>query len=107
MIKLSEMEKHWIALDGWKVDGSIWLVTQLMFHVSLIIDVNAYSYEQRFCFKDLALAQKAVEEYISTGKLRYWHKDHTKNISVKNGYLFPPGADQDEIDQAIGIVDWA
>ena len=107
MSKLEEMKKLCHALDGWEIDGSIWLVTPLMFHVSLVIDVNELSYyEQRFCYKDLALAQKAVKEYMETGKLRYWHKDHTKNLSVKNGYLFPPGAFQDDIKQAIGIVDW-
>lgn len=74
-------------------DGDVFCITELMFHVSLLINPHPIcGYEDRYCFHNTELAIRAIEEYKSTGELKYWKKHHTKNISVVGRYAYPPGA---------------
>ncbi len=99
------LAKQWLAEKYWVIDDILYMSNKLMFHYSLLIDVSEHTYEQRYCYKDLALLTKAVEEFKTTGQLRYWHKDHTKGISVKGKYLYTQGMLQ-EPEYSMGEVDW-
>lgn len=103
---LNDSMKLWFAEKGWQIDDDIYISHKLMFHYALLVNPNGQGYEQRYCYKNLTLLTKAMEEFKDTGKLKYWHKDHSKNISVKGNLLFPEGAWQDDPKQAIGEVDW-
>lgn len=104
-IELEQMMQCWGATDGWIIDGEMYIAQKLMFHWALLINSTEYGHEQRYCYKDLALIKTAMKEFIDTGKLRYWHKDHTKNISVVGSLTYAAGAHQIP-EYAIGSVDW-
>ena len=76
-----------------------------MFHYALLVNPNHHSYDHRYCYKDLALMTKAMDEFKETGRLRYWHKDHTNNISVIGNQLYRQGVLQIP-EYSIGEVDW-
>lgn len=105
--ELDKMIELWGGDLGWEYDGDIYIAQRLMFHYALLINSNEYGHEQRYCYKDLRLIELAAKEQRKTGKLRYWHKDHTKNESVVKNYLFPAGAFHDDTNQAIGKVNWS
>ncbi len=104
---LEDVMEEWLAEKGWVIDDNIYVSHKLMFHYALLVNpsLTGFGYEQRYCYKNLALLEKAIEEFKETGKLRYWHKDHTKGISVKGKHLYPDGMLQ-EPEYAIGEVDW-
>lgn len=102
---LEETMEHWLAEKGWEIDGDTYISHKLMFHYALLINPNGAGYEQRYCYKDLGLLTQAIEEFKATGKLRHWHKDHSKNISVMGSHLYPPGV-QHLPENSIGEVDW-
>ena len=76
-----------------------------MFHYALLVNPHGGGYEQRYCYKNLPLLVKAIEEFKTTGKLRYWHKDHSNNISVIGCHKYEAGVLQEPVN-SIGIVDW-
>jgi hypothetical protein len=95
----------WLAEKHWTIDDNLYISHRLMFHYALLINPNREGYEHRYCYKNLALLTKAIEEFKETGKLRYWHKDHSNNISVNGKYLYESGM-LTEPKYAIGEVDW-
>ena len=105
MMELESVMEHWLAEKGWEFDGDIYVSHKLMFHYALLVNPNGQGYEQRYCYKNLALMTKAMLELPETGKLRYWHKDHSADVSVKGKYLYPAGMLQ-EPEYSIGEVDW-
>jgi len=104
-MELEQAMEWWNAEKGWEVNDDIYISHKLMFHYALLVNPHGGGYEQRYCYKDLFLLNVAMEEFKATGKLRHWHKDHSKNISVKGSHLYPPGMLQ-EPENAIGEVDW-
>jgi hypothetical protein len=105
--ELDQMISVWGGDLGWIYEGDIYVAQRLMFHYALLINPTEFGHEQRYCYKDLRLIELAAKEQRSTGKLRYWHKDHTKNQSVIGNYLFPAGAFHEDTDQALSKVNWS
>lgn len=108
-MELSRAIKLFNGVFGWIYDDNIYVVQKLMFHYALLInpDPSGCGYDQRYCYKDIALIELAAKEQRRNGQLRYWHKDHTKNLSVYNDFLFPQGVYQGDPEQAIGKVNWS
>ena len=104
-MELEELKKNWMAEKHWLIGDDIYLCHKLRFHYALLVNPNAHGYEHRYCYKNLGLMTKAMEEFKETGKLRYWHKDHSNGISVNGKYLYPQGAWQIP-EHSIGEVDW-
>ncbi len=104
-MELDEAMKIWDGHQGWQINDDIYVAHKLMFHFALLVNPNGNGYEQRYCYKNLDLMAKAMSEFLATGKLRYWHKDHSANVSVKGKYLYPSGMLQ-EPKYSIGEVDW-
>ena len=104
-MELNEAMEHWLAEKGWAVNDDVYISHKLMFHYALLVNPNQGGYEQRYCFKNLELLVRAMEEFKTTGKLRYWHKDHSKNISVVDNQMYAAG-DQQVPENSIGEVDW-
>jgi hypothetical protein len=103
---LDDVMEMWLAEKGWEIDGDTYVSHKLMFHYALLVNAHQTGYEQRYCYKNLALLTKAMEELKETGKLRYWHKDHSKNISVVGKHKYEAGAHQIP-EYSIGEVDWS
>jgi hypothetical protein len=95
----------WFAEKAWEIGDDLYLSHKLMFHYALLVNPTDLGYEHRYCYKNLALLVKAMEEFKETGKLRYWHKDHSNNISVVDKYLYEQGVWQ-KPENSIGEVDW-
>ena len=106
MSDLATLMEHWNAEKSWVVGEDLFFSHRLMFHYALLVNPSDAGYEYRYCYKNLALIEFAMEEYERTGKLRYWHKDHSANLSVVGNLLFPQGANYKDADQAVGSVDW-
>lgn len=106
-MELEDVMEQWLAEEGWEIDDNIYVSHKLMFHYALLINpsLTGCGYEQRYCYKNLALLTRAMEEFKETGKLRYWHKDHSKNISVVGNQMYPPGSHHIP-KYSIGEVDW-
>lgn len=104
-MELDDAVELWCAKQGWEIGGDVYISHKLMFHYALLVNPNREGYEHRYCYKTFPLLVKAMEEFKETGKLRYWHKDHSNNISVKGKYLYPSGMLQ-EPKHAIGEIDW-
>lgn len=102
---LEDIMELWLAEKGWEIEEDTFISHKLMFHYALLINASGQGYEQRYCYKNLSLLTKAMEEFKETGKLRHWHKDHSKDISVKGKYLYPAGMLQ-KPEYSIGEVDW-
>lgn len=102
---LESIMKLWLAEKGWEIGDDIFVSHKLMFHYALLVNPSGHGYEQRYCYKNLALMNQAMDELKETGRLKYWHKDHSKGISVKGKYLYPSGMLQ-EPEYSIGEVDW-
>lgn len=102
---LESTMEQWLAQKGWEIGDNIFISHKLMFHYALLVNPHGAGYEQRYCYKNLDLLTKAMDELKETGRLRYWHKDHSKGISVKGKYLYPQGMLQ-EPEYSIGEVDW-
>jgi hypothetical protein len=95
----------WLAEKAWKIKEDLYLSHKLMFHYALLVNPTDLGYEHRYCYKNLALLEMAMEEFKETGKLRHWHKDHSNNISVVGSHKYEAGMLQ-EPEYAIGEVDW-
>jgi hypothetical protein len=107
MSELEAVMKEWLGEKGWVIDDNIYISHKLMFHYALLINpsLSGFGYEQRYCYKNLPLLVKAIEEFKETGKLRYWQKDHSNNISVVGNKMYPPNSHHIP-ENAIGEVDW-
>jgi hypothetical protein len=105
IMELEDTMEMWLAEKGWQIGDDTYISHKLMFHYALLINANGNGYEQRYCYKNLPLLVKAVEEFKETGKLRYWHKDHSNNKSVNGKYLYEAGM-LTEPKYSIGEVDW-
>lgn len=103
--EIKDLMEMWNAEISWIIGDDIYFSHKLIFHYALLVNPNAHGYEQRYCYKNLPLLVKAVEELKETGKLRYWHKDHTNGISVNGNKLYEQGMLQ-EPKFSIGEVDW-
>jgi hypothetical protein len=104
-MELEEAMELWLAEKGWDFDGNVFISHKLIFHYALLVNPNEQGYEHRYCYKNLPLLIKAMEEYGETRELRHWHKDHSNNISVAGNKLYEAGMLQ-EPEYAIGEVDW-
>ena len=94
---------HWIG----EVDGDIYMIHLLMFHCAVLVNPAPIGgADHRYCFHNPDLALKAILEVGQYGRLRYWKKDHTNNLSVGCGNkLFKPGVPH-EPEHAYDSVDW-
>lgn len=108
-LELQRIKELFAGETAWVHNDDIYVVQKLMFHYALLInpDPSGCGYEQRYCYKDLDLIKLAGSELIRNGKLRYWHKDHTKNLSAHNNLLFPQGVHYEDPSQAIAKVNWS
>lgn len=105
--ELDEEQKAFVELwepeEYWVVDGELWVSHKLIFHYALLTGFNGKHYEQRYCYETLPLMVKAMAEFKETGQLRYWHKDHTRDLVVHDGKLFKHCHMQ---GKQVGTVDW-
>lgn len=89
------------------VRGTDFIVMPLLYHYALLVEPNLTGYEQRYCYANLSLISKALREYDDDGVLKYWHKDHTKGLSVSCGnLLFEPGVLHQK-GLEVGEVSWS
>lgn len=100
------MAEQWQAVDGAEIDGDLYLVCKLIFHVMVIVNPEEVSHGDRFCYHNVDLAMRALNEKKENGgPLRYWKKYHSKGISVGGSLLYRDG-DLQTPENAIGSVDW-
>lgn len=106
--EIEAIKKLWGCPVVWQIGDDLYASHPLMFHWALLVnpDPQGLGYEDRFCYKTPDLIKLAISELRVTGRLRYWHKHHTKGHSLNGNLLFPEGACQDYPEQAIGKVDW-
>ena len=102
---IKDLMEMWLSEISWVIGDDIYMSHKLMFHYALLVNPNAHGYEQRYCYKNLALMEKAMSEFKETGKLRYWHKDHSSNVSVVGNKLYKEGVLQIP-EYSFGEVDW-
>lgn len=64
-----------------------------MFHVAVLTNPTTcgWGHDHRYCYASEDAAKFAIEEFKETGELKYWKKDHTNNISIKDGYAYAAG----------------
>lgn len=88
------------------VNETDFIVLPLMYHFALLVSPTRTGYDQRYCYANLDLIKAALREFREGSELRYWHKDHTKGLSVACGnLLFKPGTLHREGEEC-GTVDW-
>lgn len=95
----------WDAIFAMKYRGDVYAVMPLIFHVAVLVNPNQEGYEHRYCFKDAQTAILALLAMEVHGKLRLWHKDHTRNLSVLGNKLYKSGY-REIPENVVGIVDW-
>lgn len=102
----------WGGVAAWRIGDDIFVVQPLMFHFALLVNPQSVSgYEHRYCYPHISMITDALKEYADAGetdyrKLRYWNKDHTRNLTVKGKYLYPQGVPQEGPEFSVGEVDW-
>jgi endo-alpha-1,4-polygalactosaminidase (GH114 family) len=57
-------------------DGIYAAIKPLMFHWTLVVGQvgNYHGYEDQWCMKDRATAEKAIREWDGNGEPKYWHR---------------------------------
>lgn len=104
---IEELIKETGAVWGKHVKDNDFVIVELAFHVGLLLNPQASSgYEERYCFYNSHLAMKAVDEYIDTGEIKYWHKWHNKGISIECGNLMFENGVLQEKGNECGDVNW-
>lgn len=83
------------------------IIVPLFYHVAVYTqpDIN-YGYDDRYCITNTEIALKAVEHYLATGEMKYWHKHHNKRIVVEDNYLYADDGGLRKPEYAIGEVAW-
>jgi hypothetical protein len=104
---IEELMKETGAVWGQSIDDNDFVIIELAFHVSLLLNPQAaYGYEERYCFYNKELAILSVEEYKKTGEISYWHKWHNKGISIEcKSLMFEQGILQKKGNEC-GKVNW-
>lgn len=52
-----------------------WIAThRLLMHWTLLVDLHAYGYEDRYCFATKALVDAAFDNWDGTGDPEGWHR---------------------------------
>lgn len=88
------------------VNDTVFIVLRMLYDYALLVNPTLTGYEERFCYRDLKLIDKALREYKERAELRYWHKNHSKELTVACGnLLFKSGAKQCAGEEC-GTVDW-
>ncbi len=95
---------------GGVVDGVEFAIRPLMFHIALYVNPTPFGgYEERYCISNLELALKAVEDFKTSQRIRFWQKHHNKGISIvgklayNEGSLYEP---QYSIPESQINIDW-
>lgn len=87
-------------------NGDFFIVVPLMFHVAVYVNPDVFNNAQdRYCFINEKLAEKAIDEYLDSGVMRYWQKHHNENISIEGEYAYPSGV-HNIPENALYKVDW-
>lgn len=101
-----EIAKLYCVKEVLTVNDTDFIVMPLAYHLALVLNPTRTGYEQRYCYENLERITKALREFKEGAELRYWHKDHTKGLSVACGnLLFKPGTLHQKGEEC-GTVDW-
>jgi len=83
------------------------MIVPLAFHVSLLLNPHqSGGNEQRWCYHNADSAKRAFDHYKETGKMRFWKKDHTADISIACGNLAFNAGVRQVAGQELYEVDW-
>ena len=106
-MKLSSIATEYDALWYGSVADQDFIIMPLAFHVALIQNPQPVGgYEERYCFHNKEIALIALEEFKNSGKIKYWKKWHSKDISIACGNLaFKQGVLHTKGQEAYS-VDW-
>lgn len=90
-----------------RIEDTTFIIVELAFHDAIFVEPNINGgFEDRYCMMSMALAERAIEEYRHSGKIRYWQKHHNKGISIACGsFAFAPGVLHIP-ENALFEVDW-
>lgn len=71
------------------VSGRLFTIRKLIAHAALYVDhLTSGDYEDRYCLSNVDLAVRAIEEYKTTGEVRYWQKHHNQRLRVIGDLMF-------------------
>ena len=88
------------------VSGKLFTIRKLIAHAALYVDHNTSGdYEDRYCLSNVDLAKRAIEEYATTGEVRYWQKHHNQRLRVVGDLMFHDG-ELTIPENALRCVDW-
>lgn len=88
------------------VSGKVFTIRKLIAHAALYVDqTTGGDYEDRYCLSNVDLAKRAIEEYATTGEVRYWQKHHNQRLRVVGDLMFHDG-ELTIPENAIRCVDW-
>ena len=104
--QLDEIAKIFNTLNHVFIDDDLYTVGHLMYHVVIYKNpTSAGGYENRYCVGSFRIAEKALHELETTGKMKYWQKHHNKNIRSVNGQYYHSG-DHSIPENSLGECEW-
>ncbi|SHH58697.1 hypothetical protein [Ferrimonas marina] len=90
----------------WRHGNDLYVGHRLLFHWALLKNpVVMGGQEDRHCYFDVETIERGLQGLLDTGELMFWHKWHTKNLTVNGSHLYPPGV-KHEPQFAIDTVPW-
>jgi hypothetical protein len=89
-----------------EVGDDIFAIIPLAFHCAIYVNPHlSGGCEERYCYYNVDLCIIAIEEFSKTGEMKFWHKHHTKNISVVGNAAYQSGAHQ-IVGNELYFVEW-
>lgn len=55
-------------------DGRVCVVSHFLYTAGILIDCHQFGYEDRFCYKDIDAAWKALQAWSGDGEPEGWHR---------------------------------